>query len=77
MQSKGKHISAALRIPQFKLVLGVICEEYICEAKTYVQYLECVINETIIVCVLRSVAGKRLVETEKSYCVCNGEVESV
>jgi hypothetical protein len=53
-------IIAAVRIPQFKLVLGVICEEYICEVKTVCA------NETVIIPVLRSITGKCLVEREKS-----------
>jgi hypothetical protein len=31
-----ERIIAAVRIPQFKLVLGVISEEYFCEKKVYV-----------------------------------------
>jgi hypothetical protein len=51
-----------VRIPQFELVLGVSCE-----AKIEVKYLGC---ETVVVCVSRSLAGKRIVETENpSACV--------
>jgi hypothetical protein len=55
-----------VRIPQFKLVLGVICEQYICEVKILCAIFGVCDLMTVIIPVLRSVAGKRLVETEKS-----------
>jgi hypothetical protein len=33
-ESERERIIVAVRIPQLKLVLGMICEEYICEVKT-------------------------------------------
>jgi hypothetical protein len=39
--------------------------------RLYVWHLKC---ESVIIPVFGSFAGKRQVETEKSYCVCNGEL---
>jgi hypothetical protein len=61
----SKKIIAA-RIPQFKLDLSVSFEECFCEEKICVQYLE---SKTLIVCMLRPVARRRLVETDNpSVC---------
>jgi hypothetical protein len=56
-----ERIIAAVRIPLFKVVLGMICEECFCEEKIYVWHLKC---ETVVASVLRAVAGRRLVEFE-------------
>jgi hypothetical protein len=55
-----ERIIAAVTISQFKLLLGVICEECFCEEKIYVWHLR---RETVVASVLRAVAGRRLVET--------------
>jgi hypothetical protein len=47
----------------YRRVIGVICEDYFCEEKLYVEYLE---RKTVTVCASRSVARRRLVETENS-----------